>query len=266
MKRAIAFVALLSGCGNGGTKTACVAGVSQACACVGGGQGTQTCKADGSGFGACTGCPAGTVDMATASPDLSVPSLDLAMEQADMAMAQSDMPMTPSDGATDGGTDGPVCKPDPTLTPRNAGSIFCTFLGGDAGELICPTGQECCLGGKINTGFAPQQCATWGSTCTNGTGPVPIECAQSSDCTANGKASAACCLVGATTPAVVPGCDSGNLKSTNGTAIQCEVSDAGGTPTCAPGELQICGSLGDCAAGKTCTPIRWKIYQIGVCL
>lgn len=187
-----------------------------------------------------------------------------------------------SSGSTTDGGSSSGCKADPTLHPGTGGSIFCGYT--DAGSFNCPTGQECCLGGTMGTGYAPEMCATFGATCTNGTGPLPIECNQPQDCAANGMANAVCCLWGgATAPAPVSGCDSGDLKSTKGSGIKCEMptastSDAGsgdggasdaGMATggsCATGEMQVCEAPGDCPTGKTCTPIRWKLYEIGVCL
>jgi hypothetical protein len=165
------------------------------------------------------------------------------------------------------------CGSSPTLHVDEAGSIYCGFT--DAG-LDCFRGQECCLGGYLvdSGSFATQACATWGSTCKNGVygndaaaAPIAIECAQVADCNANGVTkSVACCLQGATAPADEPTCT--YPKSTLGSAIVCESSDAGGAgvPACATGEVQICSSPADCPAGKTCTAGKWKILQMGFCL
>jgi hypothetical protein len=120
----------------------------------------------------------------------------------------------------------------------------------------------------------PEQCATFGGTCTNSGNPdagsgnllaVPIECNQVSDCVANGNANAtACCLQGAKAPTPVAGC--GYDKSTNGNAIVCEGTAGGAATPCAAGEVQICSSQADCPSGTTCTPGKWKLYQIGFCL
>ncbi len=183
-----------------------------------------------------------------------------------------------SGGGDGGGSSG--CKMDPSLHPGTAGSIFCGYT--DAGAFNCMTGQQCCLGGKEGSGYAPEQCMTWGGTCTNGMGPLPIECEQPQDCAANGMTGAACFLQGnPSPPAPVAGCDPGDLISHGGSAIACEVAGSGGdggsagdggaaeggaAGACAAGELQVCEAPGDCPTGKTCTPIRWKLYQIGVCL
>ena len=188
---------------------------------------------------------------------------------------------TSSSGGSSGGSSGSSsggmeagCKADPSLHPGTAGTVFCGYT--DAGSFNCPMGQECCLGGKVGTSFAPEMCGTFGAACTNGTNPLPIECQQPEDCTANGMAGAACCLQGgASAPAAVAGCDPGDLKSSGGTGIICEgagggdagASDAGASPgACKAGELQICEAPSDCPAGKTCTATRWKLYEIGVCL
>jgi hypothetical protein len=174
-----------------------------------------------------------------------------------------------SSGSSGGGSgsgfvdSGVGCKTDPTLHPAPSGTIFCGF--GDAGSFSCMTGQQCCLGGKTGTGYAPEECDTFGSTCTNGMGAIPIECMQPEDCTTNGVAGAACCLQGGpTTPAPVQGCDPGDLISHGGNAIICEAPTSPGA--CAAGELQVCETPMDCPTGKACTPIRWKLYQLGVCL
>jgi hypothetical protein len=177
------------------------------------------------------------------------------------------------DGGGDAGVDAPAdavadvnCGSTPTLHQDEAGTIFCGF-GFEAGaDLLCPTGQQCCLGGPLDAGgFAAQQCTPSGSACTNppGGGAIPIECGQSSDCTANGEPGNVCCLQGATGPALVAGC--GYYRATHGTAVVCELpATAGGS--CAPGETQICSTQSDCPAGTTCTPMKWKIFQLGFCL
>ena len=180
-----------------------------------------------------------------------------------------------SDGASDGGiTDAastPECGATPTLHPDEAGTIFCGFDG--VSDLLCPTGQECCLGGYLgDAGFAPQACAAQGAACPNegtsdaGAGAIPIACMQISDCTANGVVNATgCCLQGATAPAPVAGC--GYDKATLGTAVVCEsAAGASGPAACANGEVQLCSSAADCPTGTTCTPGKWKIFQVGFCL
>lgn len=200
-----------------------------------------------------------------------------------------------NNGADSGGTTDAGCKSDPRLHASTPGDIFCGYT--DAGHFDCMTGQQCCLGGKQGSGFAPETCTTWGDTCSNGTNPIPIECEQPQDCAANGKPGAVCCLKGgASVPAPVAGCDPGDLKSKGGKAIVCEgggtvgdagatdggadgsatddgggasdagAADAGAATGCATGELQVCESQSDCPSGKTCTPTRWKLYEIGVCL
>jgi hypothetical protein len=157
--------------------------------------------------------------------------------------------------------------------------VYCGFS--DAGtDIDClsdsGTAQQCCLGGTITGGYAPQVCGAFGSACTNGTGAIPIECGQISDCTANGVVGAACCLQGATSgPTAVAGCPSSDLKQSGGTGVVCEASDAGvgdagdagaAAPSCASGEYQVCAQQADCPTGKTCTPAHWKLYDIGFCM
>ncbi|HEY6462134.1 MAG TPA: hypothetical protein VIY73_18335, partial [Polyangiaceae bacterium] len=164
------------------------------------------------------------------------------------------------------------CGASPTLHEDEAGSIFCGFNG--TADLYCGVGQECCLGGALGGGtFAPQECATRDTVCPNaaaldaGAAAIPIACGQLADCTANGATSAvACCLQGATAPTVVVGCS--YPKATEGTAVVCESSDAGATgpQPCAQGEVQMCSSQADCPTGTTCTPGKWKIFQVGFCM
>jgi hypothetical protein len=160
----------------------------------------------------------------------------------------------------------PDCGSIPTLHVDDAGSVFCGF-DADGGHLYCGTGQECCLGGALDLDagtFAPQQCAAFGSACTNPVdGGLPIECGQISDCTANGKAGNVCCLQGATAPTIVAGC--GYARASHGTGIVCETPGAG-TNACAAGETQICSQDLDCPNGKVCTPMKWKLFQLGFCM
>jgi hypothetical protein len=183
-----------------------------------------------------------------------------------------------SSGGSDGGAGGPDCGTTPSVHATEAGTIYCGFT--DAGNLDCPLGQQCCLGGSLGTAsnspFAPEECATLGSTCTNGGGdagsqqPVPIVCADVADCRANGNSSAtACCLQGASCASgFTCGSTAGTCpfpKYSHGTAIVCE-GDAGGAATaCASGETQLCASDTDCANGLHCVPGKWKIFQLGFC-
>jgi hypothetical protein len=189
-----------------------------------------------------------------------------------------------SGGDTDGGfapdsgtsSGGPDCGQTPSLHANPPGDIYCGY-DTDGGALECISddagnGGFCCLGGSLGIGtYAPEICADNAAGCmiaTEGTNPIPIQCNQISDCPGNGApGSTACCLIGATPPAMPPGCSF--LKSTHGTAIQCEGSsgDAGAAAatSCAPGEVNICSSDADCPTGMTCQPGKWKIYQLGFC-
>ena len=171
----------------------------------------------------------------------------------------------------DGGSDAAACKTAPHLHQSDAGSIFCGYQPDGGPAFDCPTGQQCCLGGKVGSSFAPQQCTTWGGTCDN---PSPdkgihIECNQASDCVANGKpAGTPCCLAGAAMAAVDPGCPSTNLTIKNGNSMLCEPGDGGSASqvgSCAAGETQVCTSDMDCPSGQHCIAARWKLYQIGFC-
>jgi hypothetical protein len=178
-----------------------------------------------------------------------------------------------SSGSSSGGGDGGVdCGTTPMLRPDEAGTIYCGFGAADGGSLTCATGTECCLGGGLGGSmFAPQECATYGATCTNGGGdaastneqPIAIECAQISDCTANGKQATACCLQGAKS-STVAGC--GYPKYSDGTGIVCEGTGGGAVTACASGEVQVCSAQSDCPAQTTCTAGKWKILQLGFCM
>lgn len=173
-----------------------------------------------------------------------------------------------SGGSTDGGggTTDAGCGSSPSLHADTAGSIFCGYT--DAGPFSCTTGNECCLGGELSKSvFAPEACAAFGTACTNPVdGGLQIECGQVSDCAANGVANAACCLQGASAPTIVSGCS--YYKASRGTGVVCEPgADAGASvPACAAGEVQVCSAQADCPTGKTCTPMKWKLYQMGFCL
>jgi hypothetical protein len=156
----------------------------------------------------------------------------------------------------DGGT--ADCGSTPTLHPSDAGAIFCAYAPNDGGPLTCATGTQCCIGGKVGSGFAAEDCVTFGNACDNpADGGLPVQCEQTSDCTANGKAGA-CCMRGST-PQQVAGC--GYYKASGGTGVFCAGANA-----CAAGEVQICSSNADCPNGQTCTPMKWKILQLGFCM
>jgi len=182
---------------------------------------------------------------------------------------------TPDGGTTDSGTKDtgvdtgtPDCGSTPTLHVTDAGSIFCGYDDGGS-SFSCTTGNQCCLGGKQGNNFLPEDCVAWGAACDNpapdagSSNAVPIECEQNADCTANGHANNACCLQGASAPTAVTGC--GYYKAVGGTQVVCETPSDAGACT-GSGEVQICSSDGDCPAGHTCTPMKWKLYQVGFCL
>ena len=192
---------------------------------------------------------------------------DATANDAKNDVAQGNDSGPPDSGPADTGT-GAECGSSPTLHADDAGSIYCGFGGGDAGSLYCATGTQCCLGGKLGTGYLNQDCPTWGGSCDNpapdagGTVPaLPIQCEQNSDCTANGMANKVCCLQGATAPTQVTGCTYD--KSTQGTAIVCSTPTNGACPGAT--DVQICSSNSDCPQGKTCTAMKWKILQLGYC-
>ena len=169
-------------------------------------------------------------------------------------------------GTTDAGT--AECGTTPTLHVSEAGAIFCGYPADGGSAFSCNTGTQCCLGGKLGSNFLPEDCVTWGNACDNpppdASSPgLPIECNQNADCTANGKANNVCCLQGATAPAIVQGC--GYYKSSpGGSAIVCEQGTGGACS--GSGEIQICSATSDCPTGKTCTPMKWKLYQLGFCM
>jgi hypothetical protein len=159
------------------------------------------------------------------------------------------------------------CGTTPTLHTSEAGAIFCGFPADGGASFSCTTGMQCCLGGKLGQNFLPEDCETWGGACDNPPPDAaipgsPIECNQNADCTANGKSGDVCCLQGASAPAIVQGC--GYYKSAQGTAVTCETA-ANGACTGAS-DIQICEQTSDCPSGKTCTPMKWKIYQLGFCM
>jgi hypothetical protein len=177
------------------------------------------------------------------------------------------------DDAGDAGTSVMCDSSIPTLHPNPPGDLYC-FKGADGGTLDCVADSGtgyCCLGGSVGGGqYAPQICAAQASGCTNGapdaggTAAQAIQCAQISDCAQNGAPGAtACCIQGASAPAVVPGC--GYPKSKGGTAVVCEGTGGGAATACAAGEVQICSSQADCPTGTTCKPGKWKVFQIGFC-
>jgi hypothetical protein len=208
------------------------------------------------GVGACSS------DSATGNPSGATEDASVGSDTGSSSGGDSGSSNTDSGGdTTDAG-----CGSSPKLHADTAGSIFCGYS--DAGAFSCATGQECCLGGEITKDvFAPEACAPFGTECTNPVdGGLQIECGQVSDCAANGVANAACCLQGATAPTIVTGCS--YYKASRGNGVVCEPGpDAGGAvPSCAAGEVQVCSAQADCPTGKTCTPMKWKLYQMGFCL
>ena len=198
---------------------------------------------------------------------LSVASL--AMVASLNACSSGDDSTVKDSGAKDStGTDTGTadCGSIPTLHPTDAGSIFCGYPADGGSSFSCTTGTQCCLGGPNGQNFYPEDCVTWGANCDNpgdDGGAIPIPCEQSADCTANGATGDVCCLQGAAAPTAVQGC--GYYKATGGKQIACETPSDAGACT-GSGEIQICSSDADCPSGHTCTPMKWKLYQLGFCL
>ena len=171
------------------------------------------------------------------------------------------------------------CK-NPQLHPNPAGDVYCGYASDDAGGTIsclADSGtQQCCLGGTLGSGYAPQACVAFGlpncaADTAEGTKPYPIQCNQVSDCAANGAVGAACCLQGVTsTPAAQAGCTPTWYKQSGGSGIACEAPDGGAAggavPSCAQGEVQVCSADVDCPAGMVCQAMSWKIFDIGFCM
>lgn len=201
-------------------------------------------------------------------------------------VAQQDNYVPPNDAGDSGS-----CKSPPSLHAGTAGDLFCgypndagvwvdagSFTCGTSGSCDCNPGNICCLGGSAGGGqYYPEQCAPWADGIDAGVGAcaankgLPIECEQTSDCTSNGAPTGSiCCLTGnPSAPAPSPTNCTADLKSSGGTGIVCTLpSDGGVTAGQCPnsGDLQVCETQGECTGGKTCTAIRWKLYEIGVCL
>jgi hypothetical protein len=216
-----------------------------------------------------TGADTSTGSDASGNNDSSTGANDSGSATEDSGEVEDSGTVADTGSAQDSGT--VVCGSSPTLHQDTAGDIFCDY-GADGGVLDCVTGSKCCLGGDLGGGiYGPQACTAFGGTCTNGGHPdaggslaIPIECAQISDCTANGVThAAACCLQGGATAPALDGCT--YPRSDYGTAIACETGNSS-PGTCAAGEVQICSSQADCPTGTTCTPGKWKILQLGFCL
>jgi hypothetical protein len=169
-----------------------------------------------------------------------------------------------SEGGDGGGPgdagDASVCGSTPTLHPGNGTSLFCPF-GPDAGAPIycaLPTDQ-CCIGGFLgNNSYAPSDCESFGTTCTNPPdgGAHRIECEETVDCS-NNNLGTICCAIG-TTPVLDQTCNYYRGSGFKGTT--CEQGAA-----CGASEFQICESVADCPNNQTCTPFKATGLQLGFC-
>jgi hypothetical protein len=170
----------------------------------------------------------------------------------------------PGDAGDGGGPgdagDASVCGSTPTLHPGNGTSLFCPF-GPDAGAPIycaLPTDQ-CCIGGFLgNNSYAPSDCESFGTTCTNPPdgGAHRIECEETVDCS-NNNLGTICCAIG-TTPVLDQTCNYYRGSGFKGTT--CEQGAA-----CGASEFQICESVADCPNNQTCTPFKATGLQLGFC-
>jgi hypothetical protein len=263
------FIALLAAAGVGSGMLGCSSSTtSQTPPGDGGGGQDGTSPSQDSGSGG----DSSSAGMDSSSLDSSNGNDSATAGEAGTDGGETDSSTTVSDSGTasDTGTttDAAVnCGSNPTLHVDTAGTIFCGYDFDAGADLSCTTGQQCCLGGYLDGGtFAEQVCSTWSATgtgCTNPPGDsIGIACGQNADCTANGFTGShvACCLQGATAPADM-GCT--YPKATLGTAVVCESTSGNG---CAAGEIQICSATSDCPTGMTCTPGKWKLFQVGFCM
>ncbi|HEY1960248.1 MAG TPA: hypothetical protein VGH28_31780 [Polyangiaceae bacterium] len=192
---------------------------------------------------------------------------DAAKDTTSNDVNTQDVVQNDSQPPQDGGS--AECGSIPSLHVDEAGAIFCGFGTGDAGSIVCTTGTQCCLGGEVGQTFQGQDCVAYGAACDNPPADsgaaipsIPVECAQNSDCTANGKTGNVCCLQGAKGPTAVAGC--GYSKATNGTGVVCEAPTNGACTGAT--DIQICSADSDCPTGKTCQAGKWKILQVGFCM
>lgn len=162
-------------------------------------------------------------------------------------------PGTGDSGSTSPGDAGADCGKPAKLFPEPAdGGMFCPFSGTNGGkDIYCGRTDTCCQ---------PPKSANTASTCVSGkttTCPTPSstawECEGPLDC-AGGQV---CCAYGNGAPVALSTDTCGPyLSKFEGT--KCEA-------TCAAGELAVCSQASECPNGKTCTAVKPKGNDIGVC-
>jgi len=154
-------------------------------------------------------------------------------------------------GTGDDAASGSDCGKAPTLhAPKPDGGIFCPFSSADGGkDIYCPESDECCEAAKGSV----STCAAKGSACP--AGAIAWECADPADC----PASQVCCAHSGDAGAVTVQTDTCGPYLSKFSGTRCADS-------CGAGELVVCEKSGECAdAGGTCTAVRPKANDIGVC-
>ena len=156
-----------------------------------------------------------------------------------------------------------------TMSLFGLANVYCGTTA-DGTTLACGLGQQCCLSESAGKGgLVPNQCAPWtrdASGCDGGLNAIGVACAQIRDCAANGVhgGTLACCLQGASVPALVGSCS--YPESTSGVAVICESTPGAGdlAGSCASGEVQLCMTALDCP-GTQCVTGYWKNFEVGFC-
>lgn len=144
---------------------------------------------------------------------------------------------------------GSVCGLPPTLHPEAQPGVYCPFT--PTGRTICAAGQACCIAPIASA--QPSSCVAGGAACPVA-GSLAWACEDALDC-AGSAAGPVCCGSGA----VVADATCGFHRGTGFTGSRCAAS-------CGAGEVVICESATQCAAGKTCTPFKTSGLNLGACL
>lgn len=163
----------------------------------------------------------------------------------DSSPAPDDSSVPPEDGGSDCG------KPAQLHPPKPDGGIFCPFSALAGGKNVyCAETEQCCQNPK---GTSVSTCVPKGAACPVANATA-WECEDRSDC----PAGQACCAHSGDGGAVTIATDTCGTYLSKFSGTRCAA-------TCGAGELTVCEVAAECTGGKTCTAVKPKGNDIGVC-
>lgn len=146
MRHFAVLAALVAACGGEALPRVCESGRTQACACVGGGQGAQVCALSGLSWGACVCGDGGAADAVQTPVDAPTAPVD-ATDATSVAPDASDASTSPPDVAVEAS----VCPSGwGECSPGVCANLATTAANCGACGATCPTHARCDRGSCVS--------------------------------------------------------------------------------------------------------------------